>query len=125
MGTILVVEDNEGFAELISYLLSDLGCATFHASDTEEGWRLFTECAPDAVVTDNVLTPWGRLGAAGVDLAARIKHVSPNTPIVLLCGAPPPEAEVICDRVLTKTGSLWDLVAALESLHVVGLKREP
>lgn len=125
MGTILVVEDNEGFAELITYLLSDLGCSTFHASDAEEGWRLFGECMPDAVVTDNVLTPWGRIGAAGVDLAARIKRVSPNTPIVLLCGSPPPEAEAVCDRVLTKTGPLGDLVAALQSLDVVGVKREP
>jgi CheY-like chemotaxis protein len=50
--TILVIDDNEGLAELLARFLSGYQCRVVTASSGREGLRLAEQLRPDAIVLD-------------------------------------------------------------------------
>lgn len=52
MKTILVVDDEFGFAEALSSALTDEGFRVFTAQDGRQGWLMVNEIKPDLLITD-------------------------------------------------------------------------
>lgn len=76
---ILVVEDDNRMAELISQGLKENGYGVTLAYDGIEGLTQFVLCRPDLVITD-ILLP----GINGLDLCKRIKEKDESMPIIML-----------------------------------------
>jgi YesN/AraC family two-component response regulator len=77
--SILFVEDEAVFTLAFVKLLKRRFENVYSAENGEKGLKIFLELRPTIVFTD-ILMP--RLN--GLDLAARIKEVSPSTPVVLM-----------------------------------------
>ncbi|MHB0857649.1 MAG: response regulator [Anaerolineae bacterium] len=56
--TLLVIDDNQGLAELFSRYLESLGIEILSAQDGREGLRLAIEQAPDLIVLDVMMPKW-------------------------------------------------------------------
>jgi YesN/AraC family two-component response regulator len=95
-------------------VLQHLGHNVATADDAEEGLARFNCDSYDLVVTDNRMP-----GMSGVDLAARLKRRSPDTPVVIYSGCP--EANHgLADAFLAKPGSVEDFQIVLSNLGVNG-----
>ncbi len=94
---VLLVDDDELVAQAIEEVLSLLGFTVVWARTAEEGWLRFCGCQPDVVMTDNSMPDM-----SGLELARRIREVSPQATVVMLSAIPPPEADCVCDLVLSK-----------------------
>lgn len=116
---ILLVEDNDMVAQSLLEMLSVAGYRVARARDADEGWALFQEHRPRALIADHTLQPAKTSSRRnGLDLATSIREVSPETPVLLLSAAPPAHALTVCNAVLLKPVRMADLVAALEKVGV-------
>lgn len=75
---ILIVDDDENIAELISLYLNKECYETEIAGSGDEALRLFAECSPDLILLD-VMLP----GMDGYQVCSEIRKTS-NTPIIML-----------------------------------------
>lgn len=110
---VLLVDDYDFVAVAVVDLLKLNGYRVARARSGAEGWKQFLALKPRAVVTDRQM-PDGD----GLELARRVKAASPGTPVVMLSGAPPPEARDMCDVVLNKPKGVRELLPALRGLGV-------
>ena len=79
---ILVVEDNEAFAQLIRILLQDTGLSKIQiASSFEEGLEQFDINTPDICIFDIDL---GKNKKTGIQLAEKVRETHPGLPIIFL-----------------------------------------
>lgn len=78
---VLIVEDEEGFAEVFTDMLTEYGHKVCVARSGTEAITLFGEGRFDLVFTD-----LGMPGMSGWQVARSIKEISSSTPIVLLTG---------------------------------------
>ncbi len=62
-------------------MCQSLGYRILTARSGEEGLRVFESYRPDIVVSDLAMP-----GLSGWELSARIKSVSPDTPVILITG---------------------------------------
>lgn len=113
---VLLVDDNEMVAQAIGDLLSVSGYDVIWARSADEGWERFQRDGARVVITDNAMTP--RLDhivddMSGMDLAVRIKRLSPVTPVIMLSAMPPEGAAAVCDAVLGKPVTMRVLLSAL------------
>lgn len=76
--TILIVDDDENIAELISLYLNKECYKTVIAASGTEALQLFEECSPDLILLD-VMLP----GMDGYQVCTEIRKTS-NTPIIML-----------------------------------------
>lgn len=76
---ILVIEDDNRMAELISLGLKENGYGVTVAYDGVEGFTQFALCQPDLVITD-ILLP----GINGLDLCKRLKEKDESIPVIML-----------------------------------------
>lgn len=76
--TILVIEDEEGIAQLLQRLLEGAGYRVLVALDGETGYRMVLEERPDLVLLDIMLP-----GIDGWEVCRRIRQVS-TVPILML-----------------------------------------
>ena len=79
--TILCVDDNEQALSIRKIMLETRGYRVVTCTNGEEGLEVFQRGGVDLVLSD-VLMP----GMDGVELVARIKTISPQTPAILLSG---------------------------------------
>lgn len=79
---ILIVDDAEIVRNLVSQMLSEWGFHVQTAGDGTEALRLFAGSRFGLVVTD-----FNMPGMDGLTLAAKIKRLSPSTPVILMTGA--------------------------------------
>ncbi len=79
--TILVVEDEPGIQELISYGLRQAGHETFCAGDAEQAMKIVNDVLPDLVLLD-----WMLPGMSGIELAKTLRRAprTKNIPIIML-----------------------------------------
>jgi two-component system phosphate regulon response regulator PhoB len=79
--TILVVEDEPGIQQVLSFNLSQHGHDVLVAADAEEATRLLRGALPDLILLD-----WMLPGQSGIDLAQRIRSDSrlKGIPIIML-----------------------------------------
>jgi two-component system, OmpR family, KDP operon response regulator KdpE len=77
-GRILVIDDEPQITRVLRAALSAQGFDVRTANDPEEGLRLFSEWAPDLVVTDLMMP-----GLSGVEVCRAIRTTS-STPVLVL-----------------------------------------
>jgi nitrogen-specific signal transduction histidine kinase/ActR/RegA family two-component response regulator len=80
-GRILVVEDELEVCNLLAGTLRHEGFTVTTAIDGRQGWELFQQKRFDLVLTDQALPEM-----PGDRLAARIKEMDPQTPVIMLTG---------------------------------------
>ncbi len=79
IATVLLIDDDDSLRTVTLHNLETGGFRAVGAADGGEGLRLFRKNRPDVVVTDV------RLGDIdGLDLLARIKEESPDTPVIVI-----------------------------------------
>jgi PAS domain S-box-containing protein len=79
--TILVAEDEEILRALIDVILRRLGYTVLLAPNGEAALQIARERPIDLLLTDVVMP-----GQSGFELAAAIREVSPNTPVLMMSG---------------------------------------
>lgn len=79
MPTILIVEDKESMAEMLSQALEAEGYSTLHAKDGSEGIQLFKDKKIDLVLTDLKLPQ-----KDGLEVLAAVKGHNPLTPVIMM-----------------------------------------
>ena len=104
---IMVVDDEQTLASLLSQMLSSLGYEVVAFTDSTEAWDHFKENANkySLVITDQTMP---RL--KGIDLAHKIFEHSPKTPVILVTGF----SEEITPQVATEAGCFKCLVKPLQ-----------
>src|SRR6266446_4629491 len=79
MPTILIVEDKESMAEMLSQALEAEGYSTLHAMNGGEGILLFKDKKVDLVLTDLKLPQ-----KDGLEVLAAVKAHNPLTPVIMM-----------------------------------------
>ena len=79
--TILIVEDDSAARRSIARLLQFEGWKILEASNGVQGLRTFRDQLPEIVLTDVVMP-----GLDGFYLAAVIKSISPQSPVIIMTG---------------------------------------
>lgn len=113
---ILVVDDEESFAEVLAEMLRECGHEVTSAHSGAEAIELFRNGQFDMVFTD-----LGMPHMSGSQLAAAIKEMSPGTPVALLTGwgATIGESELresSVDVALSKPVNMGSLAAVVEEV---------
>lgn len=108
---ILVVDDDEGIRDMLSFLLSRLGYRVVLAANGLEALGLFLKNSFSLVLTDFSMPEMD-----GITLAARVKITSPKTPIIMITGSQIQEGvERGCvDYILSKPFQLEEVRRAVE-----------
>ena len=116
--TILVVEDEPGIQELISYGLRQAGHKTFCAGDAEQAMKLVNDVLPDLVLLD-----WMLPGMSGIELAKILRRASrtKNIPIIMLTARSEEcdkisGLEIGADDYITKPFSTRELAARIKAV---------
>lgn len=79
---VLIVEDQDGFAQLIQMMLKELHLKQIYTAHTmENAWALFEKERPDLCLIDIELSD---KEMEGIALAEKIRKVSPTLPIIFL-----------------------------------------
>ena len=76
---VLLVDDDESFRRVQEYQLDSAGYQVTSVADGEAALEAFREGLHDLVVTD-VRMP----GLDGLELLARVRAISPDTPVVMI-----------------------------------------
>ncbi|UCD16606.1 MAG: response regulator [Candidatus Zixiibacteriota bacterium] len=79
--TILAVDDQAVILDLLAAMCQSLGYTIITTRDGQEGLRLFEERRPDIVIVDLAMP-----GMTGLEMASRIKALSPVTPVIMITG---------------------------------------
>ncbi|MDD5263715.1 MAG: response regulator [Candidatus Bipolaricaulis sp.] len=83
MAKVLIVDDERSIRTTLSEFVKEDGHDVWTAENATDGLRLFSEVAPDVVVTDIVLPR-----VDGITLLRRIHEQSPETQVVVITGEP-------------------------------------
>ena len=84
--SILLVDDDSGVLESLSFILRAAGYDITAASNGSDAMALVSSRIEDNNGFDLVITDLGMPGMNGEELAMRVKSISANTPVVLLSG---------------------------------------
>lgn len=79
--TVLCIDDDETVLNTRKMILEMAGYSVVTATDSDIGIQLFTSSAVDMVISDQSLQ-----GKTGTELAAEMKRIKPNVPIVIMSG---------------------------------------
>ena len=108
---VLCIEDNKAQREMRKEILETGGFLVVCASTGAEAIEIVRETPVSLVLSDHMLS-----GTSGADLAAEIKQIKPDVPVVLYSGRPPESMENIdCfmnkgESVLTFLSMMRDVV---------------
>jgi CheY-like chemotaxis protein len=81
---ILAIDDEPAVLEVLDACLREDGHVVEMATSGSEGWARFQTSTWDVVLTDRVMP-----GMNGDEIAAAIKQVSPETPVIMITGLSP------------------------------------
>ncbi len=113
---ILVIEDNEDIAKVISLHLRDIHCVVEHTTDGKQGYELARSGSFDLVILDLMLP-----GMEGLEICQRLRAQSNYTPILMLTSKSSELDRVLglemgADDYLTKPFSIRELLARVKAL---------
>jgi CheY-like chemotaxis protein len=108
--TLLLVDDEDDQRILTRMCLNELGYAVVTAASAQQALELFDPRIHELVVTDNSMP-----GMSGTELARRIKHRSPATPVLMLTGCAP-APEVCLDKIIQRPVLMEELRTAVGDL---------
>jgi CheY-like chemotaxis protein len=110
--TVLCIDDDPKVLTIRRLVLERTGYSVLTASSARAGLELFVSCVPDAVLLDYSMPEMN-----GGEVAAVMKAISPDIPVLLLSALPSlPENARSVDAFVTKGQSpkIWlDVLAAL------------
>jgi DNA-binding response OmpR family regulator len=114
--TVLVVEDDKGIAELITFVLEDAGFIVYTEGEISSALRTFNVCHPSVVITDLML-PDG----LGSDLIVQVRHRDWSSEVrsILISAHPQAREHAVAshaDAYLSKPFNLDDLYQTVEEL---------
>ena len=107
----LIVDDKPLVREMVSTYLGIEGYTFETAANGQEGLAKFNAGKFDLVITDRIMPDMD-----GAQLASAIKHISPNTPIIMLTATPPTDTPADVDIVLEKPVTLATFSNAIRTL---------
>ena len=111
---ILCIDDNEQGLELRKIVLEATGYSVLVATNGEQGLELFADNRVAAVVLDYVMP-----GMNGGQVAAEMRRVKPEVPIILLSGMVsemPPDALEVVDLFIPKGAPTVSLIQELKTM---------
>jgi len=118
MGRILVVEDDDAIAELLTFHLTRAGYAVEQTGDGEEAVLRARETLPDLVILD-----WMIEGISGLEVCRQLRHLSDTAaiPVIMLTARGEEEdrvrgLEVGADDYVTKPFSPREMVARVAAV---------
>lgn len=115
MSRIVLIEDDEGIAEILRFNLEAAGHQVLTAGDGVSGLRLATTGTPDVVLLDLMLP-----GMDGIEVCRRLRRSS-ATPVIVLSAYEGSEADPVVRRLgiddyVQKPFSVGDLLARIDSV---------
>ncbi|OXM87864.1 response regulator transcription factor [Paenibacillus rigui] len=115
MSTVLLIEDDQSIADMISIYLSEEGYVVYSAADGKQGLRLFEKQGPHVVILDIMLPDTN-----GVDLCRQLRAVS-VVPILIISAKSEVSERVKAlmlgaDDFLCKPFSIRELAARIQAL---------
>lgn len=115
-GKILVVDDEEALARLISYNLNKEGFTTLTALDGNEAWQLIQAEKPDLIVLDLMLP-----GKDGMEICQDLRKNKIDIPIIMLTARDEEIDKVLglelgADDYMTKPFSVRELSARVKAV---------
>ena len=115
---ILLVEDEEALATLVSYNLEAEGFAVEHASRGDDGDLRLIENPPDLVILD-----WMLPGVSGIEICRRLRarEATKNLPVIMLTARGQEDERVRglstgADDYIVKPFSVPELIARIRAL---------
>ena len=110
---LLCVDDDSRFRQFYKNLLGSYGYEVTVAANGRQALKLFLSRKVDAVLTDFEMP-----GMTGAELAARLKRIRPELPVLLLSGSKIAQdtAAKAVDAAIIKGSSVTKLVDQIESL---------
>ncbi len=113
---ILVIEDNEDIADLVSLHLGDMDCDAHVAADGISGYELASAGGWDLIILDLMLP-----GMEGLELCRRLRAGNHYTPILMLTAKSSELDRVLglemgADDYLTKPFSIRELLARVKAI---------
>jgi CheY-like chemotaxis protein len=117
---VLLAEDNEEVAAVVTTMLAELGCRVTHAVRAEAALDAFSEGGTFDLVLSDIVMP-GSMN--GLDLARELRRRAPDLPVVLMTGYSDASAEAADEFPLfRKPFAMSDLVRMIgpHLVHVRG-----
>lgn len=105
---VLIVDDDQLLREMYGIIIQKLAGEIIFAISGQDGWQKFEQNQPDLVITDLKM----EISDDGLELAKKIKKISPNTPVIMITGIASERAEEIkkfVDSLLPKPFVVKDL----------------
>ncbi len=114
--SILLVEDEQEIADIVTLHLSDLGFDVTHTTDGVQGLTLALQKSWDLILLDLTLP---RLD--GLDICKQVRESHPTTPIILVSARSGEEERVLgldvgADDYITKPFSIDELIARVKAV---------
>jgi two-component system phosphate regulon response regulator PhoB len=114
--SILVVEDDEGIQDMLSYSLEPEGFTLYAAKTTREGWEIIEKRQIDLVLLD-----WMLPDRSGIDLLHRIRKYHSMLPVIMLTARAEEEDRVLgldvgADDYVTKPFSIRELKSRIQAV---------
>ncbi len=81
MARVLVIDDDEAFRTMVEVALKRAGHETWHASDGEEGIRIFRTIPVDLVITDIIMPE-----KEGIETVLELRRSDPDVAIIAVSG---------------------------------------
>jgi signal transduction histidine kinase len=111
--TILLVEDDDGVADTVNAMLTDLGHRPTRARSVDEALQLLKSQASFELVFSDIVMPGGR---SGMDLAQELAQTRPDMPVLLTTGYSGRSERESEFKVLRKPYDIRDLQTALDDV---------
>jgi DNA-binding response OmpR family regulator len=113
---ILIVEDDPHIADVLEFLLTDVGHLARRATDGSLGWRIYQEWDPDLVLLD-----LGLPGIPGLDLFRCIRGRRADQPVIMLTARGETSARILglemgADDYIAKPFANAELAARVRNL---------
>ena len=113
---LLIVEDDPGIQDMLTYSLSTESYVLHHAYTVKEGWEIIQNKAIDLVLLD-----WMLPDNSGIDLLHRIRKYHSMLPVIMLTAKAEEEDRILgldvgADDYVTKPFSVRELNARIQAL---------
>ncbi len=113
---ILVIEDDEGIQDMLSYSLEPDGFKLISAYTAKEGWEIVEDRQIDLVLLD-----WMLPDRSGIDLLHRIRKYHSHLPVIMITARAEEEDRVLgldvgADDYITKPFSVRELKSRIQAV---------
>ena len=114
--SILIVEDDQGIQDMLTYALEPEGYQLYSALSVKDAWVVIEDKAPDLVLLD-----WMLPDSSGIDLLHRIRKYHSKLPVIMLTAKSEEEDRVLgldmgADDYIVKPFSVKELKSRIQAV---------